>query len=62
MKFELTEKQIKRVEEWKKTVPPMPKGSIGSRWVYTFIPTHTLLVVKVMDAHTKMEIDVTEYW
>lgn len=61
MKFELNEKQIKRFEDWKKTVPPLPEGAIGSRWVYIFIPTHILLIVKIKDSVTLQELDVTEY-
>ena len=61
MKFNLEEKQLKAIEKWKKSLPESPTGAIGGRFEYSFVPTNLGLVVKVKDAITKSEIDVSDY-
>lgn len=50
MKFELTEKQIKKYEEWKGTLPEFPTSrytGIGGEETFSFTPTSLGVIVKV---------------
>jgi len=60
MKFELTEKQMAQVKEWRKTLPqPKLSGTIGDRISYTFVPTSIGDFVTVQDAVSGEKLDIT---
>lgn len=59
--FELTDKEYKKLAQWKKSHKSVYTGAIGGRYTYSFTPTSLGTVVKVSDAITKTEIDLSNY-
>lgn len=62
MKFELTEIEIKKVEEWKKTLKEIPSDVNGEdlQFEYIFYPTG-LGTIKLVRRKDGEEIDLTDY-
>jgi hypothetical protein len=58
-KFELTPEQIKKYEEWRKTLPKRYEGAIGGATQFIFTPTGVGDGVKVK--YFEYELDLTEY-
>jgi hypothetical protein len=60
MKFEINDKQVKQIKEWKDTLPKIPTGVTGDGYTYCFGYTSVgdVVTVKRFDGH---EIDITEY-
>lgn len=60
MTFELSEKQLKKLNKWKKSKDgDMYVGAIGGAYDFTFTPTNigTVVIVKCAD---NTELDLTE--
>lgn len=62
MKFELSNEELEKLDNWLKT-KDLKKcgGAIGGRFTYCFTPTSLGMVVKVIDDVDKDEIDLTDY-
>jgi hypothetical protein len=58
---ELTDAQDKQLTDWMNNLPPAYTGAIGGRFEYIINPTGVGLIIKVRDAVTKSEIDLTDY-
>ena len=63
--FELNEVEIKKYEEWKKTLPELPSGYFGAAgggyWI-KFIPTGIGVVVTAGRVDVpEMDIDLTDF-
>jgi hypothetical protein len=61
MNFKLTEEQVIKIEDWKKTLPVAATGAIGGRIEYSFVMTHIGVVAKVRDLVSQKELDITDY-
>lgn len=62
MRFEITEKQQERINNWLKGKDlSVYTGAIGGRLTYSFTPTSLGIIEKVFDSVTNDELDVTEY-
>lgn len=59
MKFELSETQVKKFEDWRKTKGEVYVGAIGGAYTFEFTPTGIGMLVKVKCADDS-EIDLTE--
>jgi hypothetical protein len=63
--FELDEVEIKKYEDWKKTLPEIPNnyfGSAGGGYWFKFIPTGLgTLVSAGRDDVPEMDIDLTNF-
>ena len=57
--FELSETQIKKFEEWRKSKSEIYVGAIGGAYTFEFTPTGIGMLVKVKCADDT-EIDLTE--
>jgi len=58
--FILSQKQLDKVEEWKKTLSKEPDTAIGGAFTYEFTPTSIGTIIKVK-YHNGTSIDLTEY-
>lgn len=65
MKFELTEAQEKRWEEWKGSLPELPKGYFGAAgggYWFKFIPTGLGTIIEAgRDDDPKHDISLTDF-
>lgn len=61
MKFELTEEQEKKYNEWKSTHKKVDGGAIGGRYSFIFSPTGVGVFVRVEDAATGKYLDLNDY-
>ena len=65
MKFELSEKQLKQYNKWKKKLPKVDEGKFGAAgggYWYKFIPTGIGMVVMAgRDDVPDMDINLTDY-
>ena len=61
MKFEITQEQVAKINEWAKKHSDVYTGAFGGRYSYTFTPTNLGLVTKVYDPITKETLDITDY-
>ncbi len=59
--FSLDKAQAAKMTEWANKHKKVYTGAIGGRYTYSFTPTSIGLVVKVKDAITGEEIDLTDY-
>ena len=62
-KFELTEFEIKKFENWKKEMKKKDDliPTAGERWTFMFTPTGLGTVVYAMDELTGEKIDLTDW-
>lgn len=58
---ELNSDQEKKLSDWMDTLPEAYTGAIGGRIEYIITPTGLGLIIKVRDAVTKNELDLTDY-
>lgn len=63
MNFELTDKQVKKIEKWKKKLPEIPNdacGAIGGAYTYSFTPTGlgNIEIITRFDGH---KLNVTDF-
>lgn len=58
--FNLTEDQLQKIVEWKKTLPEEPSTAIGGAFTYMFTPTGLGNIVKVR-YYNGEELDLTDY-
>lgn len=49
------------MEDQERRIEGMPQGAIGGAYTYSFTPTSIGMVIKVKNALTNEEIDVTDY-
>ncbi len=61
IEFQFSASQEKKILAWTSTLPPVFTGAIGGRFTYSLTPTERGNIVKIKDAVTKEELDVTEY-
>jgi hypothetical protein len=61
IKVELNDRQAQQLDEWMKQLPEAYTGAIGGRIEYLITPTGLGLIIKVRDAVTKSELDLTDY-
>ena len=61
MKFELTEEQVKKFEEWKSTHEAVSEGAIGGRYAFTFSPTGVGVFVFITDNSNGEKLDLNDY-
>ena len=72
MTFNLNHKQREKLKAWCEennaklvaggsSLHDLQGGAIGGRYTYTFTPTSIGTVIKVADALTQTDIDLTEY-
>lgn len=62
-KFQLTKKEEKMFDEWKKIQKTKTNEitTTGGRWSYTFTPTSIGIIVEGIDNATNEKIDLTDY-
>lgn len=60
MLFQLTNKQLEKIAEWRKSLEKEPKTAIGGAMTYSFTPTSIGVIVKVI-YFDGSELDITEY-
>jgi len=60
LSWHLTDEQVQKLVEWKKTLSPEPRTAIGGAFTYSFTDTSigTVIKVKYWDGQ---EIDLTDY-
>lgn len=58
--FSLSESQIKKLNEWSKTLPDAYTGAVGGRFTYSFTPTSIGVFITAQDCITKKELDLSE--
>lgn len=61
MIFKLDKNQVKKFNNWKKTLEPNGHDSFGSRFMFSFVPSGIGDFIKVVDSATKQELDLTDY-
>lgn len=61
MKFELTENELKKIENFIKKGKNECAGAIGGRYTYSFTPTTLGTIVIITDNLQKRELNVTDY-
>lgn len=57
----LNNEQEKKLNDWIEKLPHTYTGAIGGRLEYCITPTGLGLIIKVKDAVTKTELDLTDY-
>jgi len=62
MKFEITEEEVAKIEEWKETLDEIPEDVNGKdlQFEYVFYPTG-LGIIKLVRRVDGAEIDITDY-
>lgn len=58
---ELNDQQEKQLSEWMGKLPEAYTGAIGGRIEYIITPTGLGLIIKVRDAVTKSQLDLTDH-
>ena len=61
MKFELTDEQVEKFNEWKATHKKVYGGAIGGRYSFEFAPSSIGVFIFVEDAVTKERLDLNDY-
>ena len=63
MEFQLNPEELKKLEQWIKSLPGQDAnlGAIGGRLTFSFTPNNLGCVIKVIDNVSKQELDLTEY-
>ncbi len=59
--FNLSPKEWQKIHDWQAGHEVVYCGAIGGRYTYTFTPTSLGIIIKVKDAITKTELDLSEY-
>jgi hypothetical protein len=59
--IELSEKQEKKFEKWKKKLPKEPRTAIGGRYTWMITPTGVGEIIRVRAEDVGKELDLTEY-
>ncbi len=61
--FTLDEKQTEKALEWQRELAKdnANEGAIGGRFTYSITPTGLGLIIKLVDAVTKQELDLTDF-
>jgi len=60
MNFVITEKQLEKIEEWKKTLPKEPPTAMGGAFTYMFTPTGLGIIIRIR-YYNGQELDLTDY-
>lgn len=65
MTFELSDKQVKQYEEWKKKLPTIPDshfGAAGGGYWFKFVPTGIgMIVLAGRDDVPEHDVNLTDY-
>jgi hypothetical protein len=65
MIFSLSSEQVAKFEEWQRELAahygPRYSGAVGGRYTFEFTPNGIGVAVRVIDFHTKQELDLTEF-
>lgn len=63
MKFEITHKQYKLYDNWKKNQKEKNPNiaTAGGRWTFTFTPSGIGMTIKVTDNELNETLDLTDY-
>ena len=61
--FSLDEKQTEKALAWQRELSKdnANEGAIGGRFTYQITPTGLGLIIKLVDAVTKQELDLTDF-
>ena len=63
IKFELTEEEEKKFDEWRKSTGEVYVGAIGGAYEFSFIPTGlgTIITIKCADG-TELDLTDSDKW